>query len=120
MTEIKGNVTGLLIYQNKATATKLNCWDFRKCELGPGGSKVSEIGICPAATGNKLNGVNDGMFAGRACWAIQDTLCDGKVHHFLFLKIKTCLSCGFYKMVRTEEGKGFRGIDLILDKKWFC
>ena len=120
MAGIKENSTGLLISKHKGTANKLNCWEFRKCELGPGGSKVSEMGICPAATGSKLNGVNDGMFGGRACWAVQDTLCDGKIHHFLFLKIKTCLLCDFYKKVRMEEGKDFRGIELIIDKKWFC
>jgi hypothetical protein len=34
-------------------------------------------------------------------------------------KIRKCLACHFYKIVREEEGKEFHGIEIILDKLWY-
>jgi hypothetical protein len=119
-TEMENNtLTDPSIPERHGAAKKLNCWEFKKCGLGPDGSRINEIGACPVASNKRFDGMNDGKNAGRTCWAIRDTFCDGKVPNILFLKIKTCLTCDFYRLVRKEEGKEFRGIDLVLDKKWF-
>lgn len=30
--------------------SRTNCWEYFKCGREPGGSKVDELGVCPAAT----------------------------------------------------------------------
>ena len=50
--------------------SKQNCWEFKKCGREPGGVKTAELGVCPAATTEKANGLNSGRNGGRACWAI--------------------------------------------------
>ena len=35
---------------------KLNCWQVKKCGREPGGAKVAEFGVCPAAAETALNG----------------------------------------------------------------
>jgi hypothetical protein len=52
---------------------KLNCWEFEKCGRQPGGIKVKELGVCPAATEKRAHGINGGINGGRACWAIAGT-----------------------------------------------
>ena len=42
---------------------KLNCWEFKKCGREAGGSKVGELGLCPAATTRAVDGVHDGKNA---------------------------------------------------------
>ncbi len=58
---------------------KLNCWEFKKCGREPGGAKVEELGVCPAATDCRLDGVHGGHSSGRACWVIAGTYCRGQV-----------------------------------------
>ena len=98
---------------------KLNCWTFKKCGLEPGGYKISEYGICPAAVEESLDGINSGLNAGRVCWAIKNTLCDSTKHENYAHKIRKCLECSFYKLVKTQEKKKFQGIEIILHKNWF-
>ena len=83
---------------------KQNCWDFKKCGREVGGVKVRELGICPAATEKRLNGIHEGRNAGRCCWVVAGTLCDGEIQGIFADKKGTCIECDFYKKVRSEEG----------------
>ncbi len=58
---------------------KRNCWQVMDCGREPAGSKVEELGVCPAAIVERANGVNDGLNGGRICWAIAGTFCGGEV-----------------------------------------
>ncbi|MHC4249815.1 MAG: two-CW domain-containing protein [Planctomycetota bacterium] len=82
---------------------KLNCWEFKKCGRGIGGAKVEELGVCPAASETRTNGVNGGVDGGRACWALAGTFCGGKVQGTFAMKLASCMECDFYKLVRDEE-----------------
>jgi hypothetical protein len=81
-----------------------NCWEVKKCGREPEGSKVEETAVCPAASDENLNGVNGGKNAGRICWAVAGTFCDGKVQCEFADKEMSCMSCEFFKMVKEEEG----------------
>ncbi len=85
-------------------AKKQNCWEFKKCGREPGGEKVKEPGICPAATDTPSDTLNDGKNAGRICWALAGTFCGGKVQGSFAQKQVSCMSCEFYKKVKDEEG----------------
>jgi len=95
---------------------RTNCWDFRKCGREPGGAKVAELGVCPAATQTRTDGVNRGTNGGRACWAIAGTFCGGKVQGTFAAKVANCLRCEFYQSVRDQEGPHFVGTEHILAK----
>lgn len=95
---------------------KLNCWEFKKCQRETGGAKFSDFGVCPASTEKKINGINSGINAGRACWAIPATLCEGKPSGSFVGKITDCLQCKFYKLVLQEEGREFKMSKEILSK----
>jgi len=82
---------------------KTNCWELKKCGREPGGAKTAELGVCPAATENKLDGINHGSKGGRSCWAIAGTLCGGKTQGTYAAKLASCMSCEFYKDVQREE-----------------
>jgi hypothetical protein len=97
---------------------KLNCWEVKKCGREPGGAKVKELGICPAAVEIKLTGINDGQCGGRACWAIAGTFCEGKVQGTFANKVLNCMNCEFFRQVVTEEGKGLvKSNDIIAKLK---
>ena len=83
---------------------KMNCWEYMDCGREPGGGKALEMGICPAAVDTSSDGVNSGTCAGRFCWAVAGTLCEGSAQGSFEEKRKSCLQCGFYKKVRAEEG----------------
>lgn len=83
---------------------KQNCWDFMKCGREHGGSKVHELGVCPAALDVSSNGLNDGENGGRICWAIAGTFCGDQVQGTFTEKQTTCMSCDFYKSVKEEQG----------------
>ncbi len=82
---------------------KKNCWEYKKCGREPGGSKVSELGICPAATETKTYGINSGHNGGRCCWVIAETFCDGEVNGSFENKYYNCLKCDFHQLVYKEE-----------------
>jgi hypothetical protein len=46
---------------------KLNCREIKKCGREPGGAKVKGLGICPASTEERLDGIYRGKNGGRAC-----------------------------------------------------
>ena len=86
---------------------KVNCWELKKCGREPGGTNVSEFGLCPAATEARVDGMNRGTKGGRVCWGIAGSFCGGKVQGSFAAKVETCLECDFYRLVREEEGADF-------------
>ena len=74
-----------------------------KCGREPGGAKVADLGVCPAATDERLDGVHGGTNAGRACWVVAGTMCDGEVSGTFAKKIGDCMRCEFHKKVSDEE-----------------
>jgi hypothetical protein len=95
---------------------KQNCWQFKRCGREPGGTKVSELGVCPSATETRANGVNSGKNAGRACWALTGTFCGGKVQGSFASKVANCMTCDFYRLVLQEEGANFENSKSIFAK----
>jgi hypothetical protein len=95
---------------------KLNCWEVKKCGREPGGEKSSELAICPAANEKKLHGTHGGSNAGRACWAVAGTFCDGTVQGTFAKKYEDCEKCDFFHQVLDEEDKEFT-LHHILRKK---
>jgi hypothetical protein len=83
---------------------KINCWEYKKCGREPNGSKVDELGICPSSTEEALNGVHGGKNAGRACWVVAGTLCNGMIQGTFAKKYNNCFECNFFKTVKEEEG----------------
>ncbi len=88
-------------------STKQNCWEFHNCNREPGGSKVSELGVCPATTEEKLDGIHDGVNAGRSCWVVSGTYCQGDIQGLFAHKYSTCKDCDFYKKIQTENFNNF-------------
>jgi len=87
--------------------SKKNCWEFKACGREPGGKKAGELGICPASTNEKLDGVHGGKNSGRACWVVAGTFCGGTVQGSFAQKFSTCESCDFYLLVKREETPRF-------------
>lgn len=95
---------------------KKNCWEVMQCGREPGGKKVQELGVCNVATDERLNGIHGGKKAGRACWVIAGTFCDGVVQGTFAQKYRDCTMCEFYRQVKKEEGSGYQ-TSLVLLKK---
>ncbi len=83
---------------------KQNCWDYMKCGREPGGEKVADLGVCPAAIDQTFNGFNLGINSGRLCWLVAGTFCQGEVQGRFAEKRVSCRECEFYKQVQDEEG----------------
>ena len=83
---------------------KLNCWEYKKCGREPGGNRVAELGICPAATDASFDGINAGRCGGRICWAVAGTLCKGETQGTYAEKRESCLNCSFFHRIQAEEG----------------
>lgn len=81
-----------------------NCWEIKSCGREPGGAKADELGVCPAAVEIKADGINGGINAGRACWVIAGTFCEGKIQGEYAQKLLDCVNCNFYRLVIKEEG----------------
>ena len=81
----------------------LNCWEYKGCGRGPGGTHSSPDKICPAVTDTSSDGINRGTNGGRCCWLVSGTFCDGKVQGIFAKKLETCFSCDFYQLVLREE-----------------
>lgn len=86
---------------------KKNCWEYKKCGREPGGNKVDDLGVCPTTAEKRLDGANGGKNAGRACWAVAGTMCEGKIQGTFADKQLNCLECDFWRQVVLEEGNDF-------------
>ena len=96
---------------------KSNCWEVMRCGYEPGGSSSDEY-VCPAATLEQFNGINGGTCAGRFCWWVVGTCCQGEVQGKIAKKILDCSKCSFFNQVVLEEERGFvREIDNVDEKK---
>ncbi len=93
---------------------KKNCWEFKQCGREPGGSNVKELGMCPASTEPRLDGVHEGYCAGRSCWVVAGTLCGGEIQGSFAKKYGDCEKCEFYNSVRKEEGLKFKLSSMLL------
>ncbi len=95
---------------------KINCWEFKKCGREESGAQIREFGVCEAATDKRLDGLHDGVNAGRTCWVVSRTLCGGKVQGTYAQKIPNCLECDFYNDVKKGEGKDFLSLPVLFQK----
>lgn len=84
-----------------------NCWEHMNCGREPGGNKVDELGVCPAAIEPSFDGINRGENGGRICWFLSRTLCTGKRQDTFATKRKACFKCSFFNQVMMEEGRKF-------------
>lgn len=93
---------------------RLNCWQVMKCGREPGGARVAELSVCPAAEETRLDGINRGENGGRACWGVPGTDCA----RILFggRKFSQCLDCEFFQRVEREEGGRFEVMRKILER----
>ena len=82
---------------------KQNCWEHMKCGRSPGGHATADLGVCPVSVYEELNGVHGGENAGRACWAIDDSLCPKFVREASASKFSGCWKCDFFQSVKNEE-----------------
>ena len=82
---------------------RLNCWEFKKCGREPDGTNVQDMGVCPAALDDSFDGINSGINAGRICWAVAGTLCEGKKQGIFTIKRESCVKCDFFKIVGRQE-----------------
>ena len=94
---------------------KKNCWDHMKCGRELGGAK-QHLGVCPTATAIILNKVHGGLYGGRACWVVPNTLCHGSKQGTFAEKYRLCEKCSFYDAVRNEEGMCFNFAPVLLNK----
>jgi hypothetical protein len=93
--------------QIKSLLERANCWEFKKCGREAGGILSENLGVCPASTEDRLDGVHGGKKAGRSCWAVAGTMCRDKPQGSFSKKHKECGSCDFYDVVKREEGEDF-------------
>jgi hypothetical protein len=63
----------------------MNCWEFKRCGREGGGSKVHEMGVCPAYPNH-----------GQCCAQVVGTLCKGDVQGTHAAKLCTCVDCDFF------------------------
>jgi hypothetical protein len=82
---------------------KQNCWEIKHCHREPGGSMTKHLGVCPVALAAEYDGVHGGRNAGRACWVIAGSMCEGKVQGSFVEKFDSCKACDFYQLVMEEE-----------------
>lgn len=95
---------------------KRNCWEFKKCGRQQGGPHVHDMGVCPASLEGKLDGVHGGKNAGRACWVIAGTLCQGSVQGTYANKYGSCSTCDFYNHVKQKEYPAFKLSVVLLEQ----
>jgi hypothetical protein len=87
---------------------KQNCWEMKKCGREMGGSNVSSMGVCPASTEVRLDGIHDGTNGGRTCWVVAGTFCEGEVQGNFANKFQKCQECDFFQQVKKEQGGTFK------------
>ena len=117
-TDVDGLLLKYLHVRNREEEVmkKRNCWEFKNCGREPGGFNTKRLGVCLATTCRAITRVNSGECGGRSCWALAGTLCKGNIQGTYAKKIKDCLKCDFYEMVKTEEGVDYQDSAKILKK----
>jgi hypothetical protein len=85
----------------------MNCWEFMHCGREPGGSKVDELGLCPAATDTFYDGINNGKNGGRICWVVAGSMGCIKREGTSAKKRVSCTTCEFFLLVKCV------GVDLV-------
>ena len=85
----------------------INCWEFVKCGREPGGRRVAELGVCPAAEFRAADGYLGGTNGGKACCFITGTFCEEILQGTYRDKSKDCWDCAFYRKLRQMHGAGF-------------
>ncbi len=85
-----------------------NCWEFKQCGREPGGLRANQLGVCPAAKENASSGMNRGKHAGRYCWRVAGTFCEGKLEGMFAAGLISCSHCDFYRLVQEEEGDALK------------
>ena len=96
-----------------------NCWENLECGREEGGANIGSLGVCPASTFTKANGFAGGKNGGRGCAYITGTYCSGEIQGAYRDKLKECVDCGFYNMVKKENPKELNVIsfnNFIADK----
>lgn len=94
---------------------KKNCWEFKKCGREASGEHADDQGICPVAYDLSLDGIHDGICAGRACWAVDGTLCSNHAQGTINERHKSCWTCDFYTYVREQEGDNLVPTFILLE-----
>ena len=85
-----------------------------KCGREPGGKNARKLGVCAAATDERLDKVHGGRNAGRACWVIAGTFCEGRMQVTFAQKYQDCTKCEFFRQVKLEEGSEYQNSLVIL------
>jgi len=80
-----------------------NCWEYMNCGREPNGTKIDELGVCIVSIPSKYDGINNGEYSGRICWAKAGTLCGGKIQGSFAQKDHNCSRCDFFFKVKKEE-----------------
>jgi CheY-like chemotaxis protein len=88
---------------DKVPMKKVNCWEFKHCGRAFGEKNALELGVCPASMDIKFNGVHSGLNAGRACWYVAGTFCEGEIRGTFAQQIRNCEKCDFHDQVKKEE-----------------
>jgi phosphoserine phosphatase RsbU/P len=92
----------------------VNCWELKRCGREPGGAKVGELGVCPAASEALFDGFFHGRNSGRACWVVAGTFCKGEIQGIFAQKYRDCRKCDFFRLVQKEEGPTFRSVNVLM------
>lgn len=95
--------------RNDIPDTRKNCWEFVNCESGKKRMRFRKVPVCPVRNEKRLNGIHGGKNAGRACWVVAGTLCNGQVQGAFEEKCENCFACNFYRYVMNQER------DLLVD-----
>jgi hypothetical protein len=95
---------------------KINCWEYKECGRESGGVNAEQLGICPASTETRLNGVHGGVNAGRTCWVVTGSLCEDEVQGTFSDKYKNCFLCDFHIKVKREEDSNYQLTSSLLLK----
>ena len=101
---------------------KKNCWEVKECGRQPGGDQVSTQGICPASTIMAVDGMNNGINGGRACWALTGTMSgpaekvQGTFARTMSAMSTGCYDCEFFEQVMIEEQDDFEGTVEIVQR----
>jgi len=95
---------------------KKNCWEIKHCGRELNGDRLKDFGVCPVAMTTKLDGVHGGNNAGRCCWVVAGTYCNGKPQGLFVDKFSTCEQCEVYKLVKKEEYPHFSLANILLKK----